>query len=387
MISATAKSFRFYHAAVFILVIITGRVIVSGGDLSVFISAGSDFTDKDFVAHNINVNEGQGYDGQFFYRLSLNPFNLSKTAEGITLDYPGYRGQRLIYPLLVWLISFGGQPSAVPFVMILVNVIAFSLTFFFFEKIISKINANDTFRILPLFLFGIYLAVSKDLAEAVELCFFTLTVWTVINKKWMAAIIFSSLTLLTRETSIILLIPFLLTTVFRQKKSGKRLIQFAIPFLLFAVWKVYISSAAGNESTTDGSGNISYPFLGIISGFLVNLNFTEPQKIFQLLFWTGYFIWQVLFTSFVIRATFKMNSFLSVFKDPLSIAYLTWFVFALFLSASIYNDDWSFVRVFSSWNMTGILLLAYMNKVPSMWFIRYSGLLLLLTSIRLIIKA
>ncbi len=40
---------------------------------------------------------GTGYDGQFVYRLALDPFTRAVTAHGMTLDLPAYRQQRIAH--------------------------------------------------------------------------------------------------------------------------------------------------------------------------------------------------------------------------------------------------------------------------------------------------
>src|SRR5260370_37334244 len=51
------------------------------------------------------MNADQAYDGEFFYRLAVDPF-VSRDV-GIRLDGPGYRQQRVLYPLLVTALSLG----------------------------------------------------------------------------------------------------------------------------------------------------------------------------------------------------------------------------------------------------------------------------------------
>ena len=63
-----------------------------------------------------------GYDGQFYYRLALDPANLHSTAFGITMDAP-YRFMRIGYSALAWLLSLG-QHAAVPYVLVAINVAA-----------------------------------------------------------------------------------------------------------------------------------------------------------------------------------------------------------------------------------------------------------------------
>ncbi len=68
------------------------------------------------------VAKTYGYDGQFFYRLALNPLNFHHTAYGITMDRP-YRFMRIGYPALTWLVS-AGQHSLVPVMLVVVNIAA-----------------------------------------------------------------------------------------------------------------------------------------------------------------------------------------------------------------------------------------------------------------------
>ena len=53
-----------------------------------------------------------GYDGQFFYRLAINPADFAHTAYDITVDQP-YRVMRIGYPVITWLVS-AGQRALVP---------------------------------------------------------------------------------------------------------------------------------------------------------------------------------------------------------------------------------------------------------------------------------
>src|SRR6266550_1913427 len=78
------------------------------GDVSLFVIAGGQNVDASKVPAGLTVipNIG-GYDGLTFYRLALNPFTADQAAHGIRLDNPPYRQQRIIYPLIVWLLSLG----------------------------------------------------------------------------------------------------------------------------------------------------------------------------------------------------------------------------------------------------------------------------------------
>ena len=89
------------------LLLVLGRLAISGFDASYFIVAGTDYVDAHATPTPIALQPGQGYDGQFFYRYSLSPSDFSKQAHGVTVDHPAYRIQRIAYPLVVWLLSMG----------------------------------------------------------------------------------------------------------------------------------------------------------------------------------------------------------------------------------------------------------------------------------------
>src|ERR1051326_4905 len=68
------------------------------GNIARFILVGRHFVAApSALPHGIPVAPTYGYDGQFFYRLGLNPANFSHIAYGIRVDQP-FRYMRLGYP-------------------------------------------------------------------------------------------------------------------------------------------------------------------------------------------------------------------------------------------------------------------------------------------------
>ena len=92
------------------------------GHISRFILVGRHFAIPSQLPHGMPVAKTYGYDGQFFYRLALNPLNFHHTAYGITMDRP-YRYMRIGYPVLTWLVS-AGQHFLVPVMLVAINIAA-----------------------------------------------------------------------------------------------------------------------------------------------------------------------------------------------------------------------------------------------------------------------
>jgi hypothetical protein len=73
----------------------------------------------------------QGYDGQFAYFIARDP------SDGCQLcDVPAYRYQRILYPLLAWVLAFG-RPEAVPWTLIAINVVALVGGTYFTERLLA----------------------------------------------------------------------------------------------------------------------------------------------------------------------------------------------------------------------------------------------------------
>jgi hypothetical protein len=379
-----------FIAVAVVLVLVSGRLIRSHFESSYFIVAGSDFTDSTKTLSPVIVKKGQGYDGQFFYRYALNPFSFTKQAYGVTVDHPSYRVQRIAYPFFAWILSFGGIPTLVPFALILLNIIAFAGIFFYTGKFITLVNGKKAHALLPLLLYGIYMSVARDLSEVAELFCLSATIYYLFKTRYLLFAIFATLTILSRETSMISLAPLTACVgykVFKNEMPKRALAYGVIPFLIFAAWKIFIYiNIPSISDAAAGYGSVDIPFRGIIRGFRENLDFSTTTATLQFFFWMAYFCWQLFFVVML----FKNNVFkwqgVSDNSGMLQIVYLAWLLLAICFSDNIYGDDWGFVRVFSQWNMIGFMLLIVTKKSPGRIFIVSSAILAGLTIIRLIAR-
>ncbi|MBK7454196.1 MAG: hypothetical protein IPJ46_10925 [Anaerolineales bacterium] len=108
-------------------IFLNARLSVHQYDSLVFVVAGDVFTNSNAAPSGLKIlQNSDGYDGQFYYRMALTPFTEKEIDFGIRLDYPAYRQARIIYPLLARLFSLG-QIVYVPFALVFVNYIALCL--------------------------------------------------------------------------------------------------------------------------------------------------------------------------------------------------------------------------------------------------------------------
>jgi hypothetical protein len=386
--SSLSAPLRIALTGIFIITLFIGlRWYFGGQDITAFIQAGSDFVHTDQLPAPVKVYPGQGYDGQFFYRLALDPTNFSQEDYGIVIDHPSYRIQRIVYPALAWIFSGFGQPGLVPWSLVLVNILAMGGVMFFVSRFILHLSTEPIHAFFPLLLSGVYMSVSKDLSEVTELFFFSGCIWFLLRHQHLWFSIFATLMLLTRETGLVFYIPLALYLVYRDDKGQNERIRFlAPPVLIWMLWKFYLHHSIPGSPFMEGTGNLTWPFAGLWPGLRANLDFSSTEKILQLIFWSLHLIWQVWFMVVVTRIVAVWNPKNRAAAQPLVMVFYCWLLFAICLSPAIYSDDWSFVRIFTLWNLSGFLLISTQNQRPSKWFLSFALLMAILTIIRLVIK-
>lgn len=71
----------------------------------------------EYVSHKF------GYDGQFYYRFALDPFSNQKRVQGLSVDRPAWRQQRILLPLLTWFVA-RGDPELTANVLLAINLLS-----------------------------------------------------------------------------------------------------------------------------------------------------------------------------------------------------------------------------------------------------------------------
>ena len=100
-----------------------------------------------------------GYDGQYYLFMALDPANAR-----YYLDDPSYRWSRPLYPIASRLIAVG-DPSVIPVVMLLVNLLAAGVGTGVVARILSRKRESPWFALLYGLAPGMALGVHRDLTE------------------------------------------------------------------------------------------------------------------------------------------------------------------------------------------------------------------------------
>jgi hypothetical protein len=124
------------------------------------------FLDPTLLTPCDRATSAPGYDGQFYFAIAHDPFLTRAEATSALDDTLRYR--RILYPLLAWVFS-AGQPGALPYVLVIINVVA--ATALIWIAAVAAITAGrSAWWALALAVFGgVWLPIFFDLTEPLQL--------------------------------------------------------------------------------------------------------------------------------------------------------------------------------------------------------------------------
>ncbi len=250
-------------------------IVVAHGQVSRFVMAERSYANPARVPRGLVVLPNNGYDGQFFYRLALNPSNLHRTAYGITFD-SNFRVQRIGYPVLAWLVSFGQHPW-VPLALVMVNVLALTALGFLGGLLARQVNRHALWGLVLVGYFGFVFSLGRDLAEPAAAAFLLAGLLAYRRGRPVLAGLLLAYGALTRETVMVFVaaiaIVRIVTVLRRQGRPGRQDLAWVVPSAAFAAWQAIIYAATGNFALgADSSDNTGAPGQAMVHGVATHLS-------------------------------------------------------------------------------------------------------------------
>jgi hypothetical protein len=248
-----------------------------GWDLSRFVVAGEKFCDVSQAPEELFVAPGSGYDGQFFYRLALDPLTDVATDHGITLDAPGYRQQRIVYPAAAWALSLG-RSEWVPSALLALNVAGVAGLGAVGAVLARAVGRHSWWGLaVPLYP-GFALSLLHDLSEILAVLLALVGLAMVRRGRPVLATAALVAGVLTRETVLTLCVAGLLAVVLGEHVSrlGRRFgwsfpqsratppWVFAVPVVVLVGWQAWLTARWGSVPLLDGAQGLVVPFSGVV---------------------------------------------------------------------------------------------------------------------------
>jgi hypothetical protein len=255
----------------------------AGGQLSLFVMAGTEYTDPARMVPAIAHVPRKGYDGQFFYRFALNPVNWHPTAYGITIDHP-YRYTRIGYPVLAWLLSSGGHGALLPAALALINLVSVAVLAWLGGVFARQAGRHALWGLLLAAYFGLVISVGRDTAEPLADACLLGGLLAYRDRRFVFAALLLSCAVVTNEPVLVIPLALSLTRLWqvwrRSASPGWPDLAWALPGFLYAalqgVQHVVVGGAVGGVA--DASANLTWPFTALVPGSwrdVTRLNWTH----------------------------------------------------------------------------------------------------------------
>lgn len=362
-------------------IFLIARLSVHQYDFSVFVVAGDVFTNTNIAPSGLEIlQNSDGYDGQFYYRMALTPFTEKEIDFGIRLDYPSYRQARIVYPLLARLFSLG-QTVYIPFALVFVNYLALCLMAWLGARFAQMVHLHVvwglTFALYPGFLFTL----SRDTTEIVAMVFLLAAILYLLQQRQYLSGVFFVLAFLTRETTLVVSGILLATIIFSHKSQSFWNLWFpaAIPTISYVIWRLLVENNWSGQVIRvihfrDGFG---IPLLGLLS-FVYSI---IPPENFIHSIWLIEVLFLGVFTLVVALTLSRSKSLLSI-----KISWCIYVTMMLFLNQAVWVEDWGFFRVLPEVYVLGIVILLQSTTIVKRWVFKTSVILWMLIGVNLVTR-
>lgn len=242
--------------------------VAGTGDLSRLVGASPPWTDPAARPADLAIVE-PGYDGQFYYRLALDPFTVEASDRGITFDRPAYRQQRILYPLLAWVAS-GGDERRAPLALVLVNVAAMFTIGWVGGRIARGAGRHALWGALFAAYPGFVVSLTSDLTEIVAAALGLGALGLLRSGSDTRAVLALAGAALARETTVLLAIAAALALGVAAPRRPQRWVPFTLPVLLLLAWQAALAVRWGAIPLGQGGEAFDPPFLGILAAAWLN---------------------------------------------------------------------------------------------------------------------
>ena len=354
------------------VVFVAARDLTHGGHLGDFALASSVFVHPG-ASTDLPVHTGtNGYDGQFYYRLALNPLTHQVTAFHITLDNPPYRQQRIGLPAAAWFVrEVFRAPTSLA--LVLVNVLALVVVGWAAATWARQYGRSTWWGVAVAASPALVMALARDLTEplATAALIVGLLSWTR-GRLWLASLAFTG-AVLCRETVLIVLLGMGVWCVVRlvhrdphsnrsgghsRRTNAVQVVALCVPAGVEVAWQFHVREVWGGKlPTLSGNSQVGFSLLRPVRSFFFNARDIglSHQGVLDGIWLVERFL---LLALLIVVASGLLRS-----AAPAEMR-LGW-VFAALLSLSVaWNQDVEFVRAANEAIVVGqLLLLARRDRV------------------------
>jgi len=330
-------------SALLLLGLVSGFGAKLGGNAGSFICAGDQFIppEKLSAAGVPYFKNSAGYDGQFFYLIAHDPWILGDQFKYI--DNPGYRYQRIFYPLLVHGTA-GGDPRNFPERLVQINFVAILLGVFFMARFLISRGRSSLWAFVFAVLGGNILGLFRDLSDPLALTLALLAFLFYEGKCFWRSALFLSLALLTREIFFPVGVLMVLDQGFKRHDWKKASIC-AMPLLPFFFWQGYVALHLKAFLCRAAGSSFTFPFLGLVHKIFSGCGLSRDSRCLSA------FVLVMLLTLWSAVREVRRS------PDAVSLSFLFFSMLPVIGSQNVWPEPWAYGRLLLP--SAGMLLFCY----------------------------
>jgi len=331
--------------AVLYAVIIGGRLALHHWDPTFFVVTGGFFYDQSQSPQPLTVRSHTGYDGQFYYRFALHPLSSDRTAYGITIDNPSYRGQRILYPVLAHVLAFG-RTSWIPWSMIIVNYVAICGLALSAARFAERLEVPALYGLAIPFLPAVLLGLARDLTDPCAISLMVFAIFLIHSRRITFGACILTLAILARETMVLVAGAFFIHAAWHSRRKQSRWtdsIALLIPIATYVMVQLWMFSRWKEFAVITGQGNLDrVPLWSLVSFVMHTVRIWEAPSLPSLLYHLLVITELAYLGATILLAAFALMR--SEVASEIKLAWLTYLVLAAFFSNFIWVEDWAFMR-------------------------------------------
>jgi len=244
------------------------------GDITRFIDVGSEFATRAQLRRGVTIVPGSGYDGEFYYRLALDPANLHWSAFGIRMDN-AYRMQRITYSVLAFAAA-GGRADLVPYSLVAVNIFSLAALAWLGAMVARDCGRRAAWGLLVVGYSGFLFTLGRDLTEICEASLLVAAL-LLLRRGWpVAAGIALCGAVLSRETALLVVagafLVFVADVLRGRRRPGRSDAVWALPLGAYVGWQLVGWGLLGSIPLhSDSDNNLTYPFTSMVQALTDNV--------------------------------------------------------------------------------------------------------------------
>lgn len=236
------------------------------GDPAVLLAIGEESPSRayteELMGREIPLRPSVGHDGRFFFAQAVDPLYLGDTDNARYLDWELYRGQRMLFPLLIGLGGLAPAP-AIPWLMMIVNVLAYGIGTAATARIAEQQGASRWWGLAFPFNASLIMAFLIGGAGVLALALGFAGTAAIGDRRVKTAAALFALSVLSREVMLLYVAGVILFEWWRQRRIPLTL--GLVPVFSYLSWYGYLLIRLEHETLLESNGGLGLPFDGFLT--------------------------------------------------------------------------------------------------------------------------